>query len=402
MGKQSSLGEDVQRGAFRTRFYIILCARFTFILYLCIENTKMNNTHNMQRTKILLAAIAITLFATPSAKAQLSWDKAFNKFKMEVRADGEYTTTDTAARPNLGFHGKYFNLKLGGDLGSGFSYYFMQRIVANEGSVTFFDNTDFLYLDYKPTNNWRLRFGKDAMALGGFEYDAAPIDVYFPTNLWRNIYCFQLAFSGAYITDDGNHTFMAQVSNSPYVNYNNLNYDAGLVSYNLYWAGNMGHWHTLWSTSMVEYKWNNYLNMIMIGNKLVYDKWDLYVDFIHHALAIDDWGKNFGIVSCANYYFTPQFNIFVKGMYEQNKSGENLGSSVAMDHQLAAGHTSARYGLGFEYFPSEQKNVRLHIYACRMTDSFTDATTNQPVTVATWNFNVGATWTMDYYQMFKK
>lgn len=402
MGKQSSLGVDVQRGAFRTRFYIILCARFTFILYLCIENTEMNNTHNMQRTKILLAAIAITLFATPSAKAQLSWDKAFNKFKMEVRADGEYTTTDTAARPNLGFHGKYFNLKLGGDLGSGFSYYFMQRIVANEGSVTFFDNTDFLYLDYKPTNNWRLRFGKDAMALGGFEYDAAPIDVYFPTNLWRNIYCFQLAFSGAYITDDGNHTFMAQVSNSPYVNYNNLNYDAGLVSYNLYWAGNMGHWHTLWSTSMVEYKWNNYLNMIMIGNKLVYDKWDLYVDFIHHALAIDDWGKNFGIVSCANYYFTPQFNIFVKGMYEQNKSGENLGSSVAMDHQLAAGHTSARYGLGFEYFPSEQKNVRLHIYGCRMTDSFTDATTNQPVTVATWNFNVGATWTMDYYQMFKK
>ena len=402
MGEQSSLGVDVQRWAFRTRFYIILCARFTFILYLCIENTEMNNTHNMQRTKILLAAIAITLFATPSAKAQLSWDKAFNKFKMEVRADGEYTTTDTAARPNLGFHGKYFNLKLGGDLGSGFSYYFMQRIVANEGSVTFFDNTDFLYLDYKPTNNWRLRFGKDAMALGGFEYDAAPIDVYFPTNLWRNIYCFQLAFSGAYITDDGNHTFMAQVSNSPYVNYNNLNYDAGLVSYNLYWAGNMGHWHTLWSTSMVEYKWNNYLNMIMIGNKLVYDKWDLYVDFIHHALAIDDWGKNFGIVSCANYYFTPQFNIFVKGMYEQNKSGENLGSSVAMDHQLAAGHTSARYGLGFEYFPSEQKNVRLHIYACRMTDSFTDATTNQPVTVATWNFNVGATWTMDYYQMFKK
>ena len=46
--------------------------------------------------------------------------------------------------------------------------------------------------------------------------------------------------------------------------------------------------------------------------------------------------------------------------------------------------------------------MRLHIYACRMTDSFTDATTNQPVTVATWNFNVGATWTMDYYQMFKK
>ena len=356
----------------------------------------------MKRTNIIsLAAVAMAMLVAPSAKAQLSWEDAFNKFKLEVRADGEYTTTDTATLPNLGIHGKYFNLKLGGDLGGHFSYYFMQRIVANEGSVTFFDNTDFLYLDYMPTQNWRLRFGKDAMALGGFEYDAAPIDVYFPTNIWRNIYCFQLAFSGAYITDDGNHTFVAQVSNSPYINYGGMNYDAGLVSYNLYWAGNLGHLHTLWSTSLVEYKWNHYLNMTMIGTKLVYDKWDLYVDFMHHALAFDDWGKNFGVVSCANYYFTPQFNIFVKGMYEQNKSGENLGSSVALDHQLAAGHTSARYGLGFEWFPSEQKNVRLHIYGCRMTDSYTD-NLGVDQRVESWNFNLGATWTMDYYQMFKK
>ncbi len=334
--------------------------------------------------------------------AQLTWNDAFNKFKMEVRADGEYTKIDTLTNPQLGFHGKYFNLMLGGDLGGNFSYYFKQRIVANPGTVTFFDNTDFIYLDYKPTNNWRLRFGKDAMALGGFEYDASPIDVYFPTNMWRNIYCFQLAFSGAYITDDGNHTFVAQVSNSPYVNYGNLNYDAGLVAYNLYWAGNLGHFHTLWSTSMVEYQWNKYLNMTMIGSKLVYDKWDIYLDIMHHSLSIDDWGKNIGFVSCANYYFTDQFNIFIKGMYEQNKSNVHLGSAVAPDHQLAAGHTSARYGLGFEYYPNDQKNVRLHIYGCRMTDSYTDNTTGNDITTSTWNFNIGATWTMDYHKMFKK
>ena len=351
------------------------------------------------KTRVLLSVFAaITLTVTMPAKAQSSWRDAFNKLKMEVRADGEYTTTDTT--PNLGFHGKYFNFMLGGDLGGGFSYYFKQRIVADTGKVAFFDNTDFLYLDYKPSQNWRLRFGKDAMALGGFEYDASPIDVYFPTNMWRNIFCFQLGTSGAYITDDGNHTFIAQVTNSPYVNYNGLNYDAGLVSYNLYWSGKIGHWQTLWSTSMVEYKWNHYLNMIMIGNKLVYDKWDIYLDFMHHALSFDDWGKNFGFVSCANYYFTDRFNIFVKGMYEQNMSEVTLGSSVSMDHQLAAGHTSARYGLGFEWYPSEQKNVRLHIYGCRMTDSYTDDAGKH--FNESWNFNIGATWTMDYYKLFKK
>ena len=76
-------------------------------------------------------------------------------------------------------------------------------------------------------------------------------------------------------------------------------------------------------------------------------------------------------------------------------------SSVALDHQLAAGHTSARYGLGFEWFPNEEKNVRLHIYGCRMTDSYTDAA-GLPQSVESWNFNIGATWTMDYYKMFKK
>ena len=358
-----------------------------------------NNYTELKKIVLTLAIAAATLAVSLPLHAQTAWEDAFNRFKLEVRADGEYTTTDST--PNLGFHGKYFNLMLGGDLGGHFSYYFKQRIVADKGTVTFFDNTDFLYLDYTPTQNWRLRFGKDAMALGGFEYDASPIDVYFPTNIWRNIYCFQLAASGAYITDDGNHTFVAQVSNSPYVNYNGLNYDAGLVSYNLYWSGKVGHWQTLWSTSMVEYKWDHYLNMTMIGNKLVYDKWDLYVDFMHHALSFDDWGKNFGFVSCANYYFTDRFNIFVKGMYEQNKSEVTLGSSVSMDHQLAAGHTSARYGLGFEWYPSKEKNVRLHIYGCRMTDSYTDDA-GVPQLDESWNFNIGATWTIDYYTLFKK
>lgn len=363
------------------------------------------------RVIVLVTLTTISVAAT----AQINFGNAINKLKLEVRADGEYTTTDTT--PNLGFHGKYFNFMLGGDLGGHFSYYFKQRIVANPGTVTFFDNTDFLYLDYKPTPNWRIRFGKDAMALGGFEYDASPIDVYFPTNMWRNIYCFQLGASVAHISDNGNHTLIAQVTNSPYINYGDLNYDAGLVSYNLYWAGNWEHFHTLWSTSMVEYKWGYFLNMIMLGNQLTFDKWDIYIDIMHHSLAWNDWGKNIGFVSCANYYFTPQFNIFVKGMYEQNKSDVTLGSSVAIDHQLAAGHTSARYGLGFEWFPSKEKNVRLHIYACRMTDSYDRTETITPtespeatapttvttrVTDACWNFNIGATWTIDYFQLFKR
>ena len=338
--------------------------------------------------------------ASVPATAQMDWSEAITKLKLEARADGEYFTTDD--KPSFGIHGKYFNLMMGGNLGDKFSYYFRQRLIANPGTVAFFDNTDFLYLDYKPTQNWRVRFGKDAMAMGGFEYDASPIDVYFPTTMWNNIYCFQLGASVAYISDEGNHTLVAQVTNSPYINSTGLTYDAGLVSYNLCWYGTMGHWQTIWSTSMIEREWSKFMNLTMIGNKLVYDKWDIYVDLMHHALAIDDWGKNFGVVSCANYYFTPRFNIFVKGMFEQNKSEVDLNSAVALDHLLEAGHTYARYGVGLEYFPLENKSVRLHTYVCRMTDSYTDKETGIEMLEDMWNFNIGATWTMDFHRLIKK
>ena len=135
----------------------------------------------------------------------------------------------------------------------------------------------------------------------------------------------------------------------------------------------------------------------MIGNKFVFDKWDIYVDFMHHALSFDDWGKNFGVVSCANYYFTPEFNIFVKGMFEQNKSEVDLNSAVALDHLLRAGHTYSRYGLGFEWFPKGLKSVRLHTYVCRMQEWVNNTEIDN-----TWNFNLGATWTMDFYKLIKK
>ena len=86
--------------------------------------------------KVLGIAFALpVLIGTGSATAQTTWDEAFSTIKLEARADGELFTTDST--PSFGFHGKYFNFMLGGELGGGFSYYFKQRIVANGGSVMF-------------------------------------------------------------------------------------------------------------------------------------------------------------------------------------------------------------------------------------------------------------------------
>ena len=143
-----------------------------------------------------------------AATAQVDFTPIFTQIRLEARADFDYfhNTTDvnpTAVENPYGFHGRYFNMVIGGPLGEKFSYFFRQRIIASPGSVSLFDNTDFLYINYMPSKNWMIRMGKDALAVGGFEYDAPPINVLFSTHYWDNFYCFQPALAAAYKTDDG-------------------------------------------------------------------------------------------------------------------------------------------------------------------------------------------------------
>lgn len=355
------------------------------------------------------------------SRAQVQWSEVFNKFKLEARADVEYSHDRVTSDGDLlgdprnlyGIHGRYFNLHLGGDLGENFSYYFRQRLKAEAGSINFFDNTDFLYLNYRPTRNWQLRFGKDAMAIGGFEYDAPPIDVFYETMMWDNFYCFQLAASGAYITDDGRQTLMFQVSQSPYINYLKYNHNqpidwnSGLLAYNLYWAGTLGsNISTLWGISMMERERGKFLNYICLGTKYTTNDGllDFYVDLMHHSLATDDWGKNFGIVSRWDYHVNSNLLLFVKGSYEQNKSQVDLDNTtgIGMDFLLPfAGHTYTRYGAGFEYRPKGLESVRIHGYLAQLSDSYTNATNND-IVERSINVNLGATWTMDFHKLFKK
>ena len=369
-------------------------------------------THNkLKANKLILIAATLAALFSPRAGAQVQWADAFSKFKLEARADADFTHHgDSLLDDAYGFRGRYFNLMVGGNLGNGFSYYFRQRLKAEPGSIAFFDNTDFLYLNYRPSQNWQLRFGKDAMAFGGFEYDAPPIDVYFNAEYWDNFYCFQLGLGGSYITDDGLHTFTAQVTTSPYVGTYGLGWDAGLLSYNLMWTGTLGPVHTLWSVNMMQRDRDHWTGMIALGTQLVQERWNWYIDLLHHSLTTDDWMKNFGIVSRFNVLISNRWTFFVKGSYEQNRSEADLvyaGSpSVAytLDGMVMPNHAYFHTGLGCEYHPTD--NVRLHAYVAYRDDCEFDAVNNGVTTTdqhtASLTASAGATWTLDFHKMFKK
>ena len=358
------------------------------------------------KTKLifLFALLAGALLPRPAA-AQTAWGDAFNKFKLEARADALYThSDDSTVADAYGFRGRYFNLMVGGDLGSGFSYYFRQRLKAEPGYISFFDNTDFLYINYRPSQNWQLRFGKDAMAFGGYEYDAPPIDVYFNAEYWNNFYCFQLGLGGSYITDDGAHTFTAQVTTSPYVGTYGLDWDAGLMSYNLMWMGTLGPVHTLWSVNMMQRDRDHWTGMIALGTQLVQEQWNWYVDLLHHSLTTDDWMKNFAVVSRFNVLINDRWTFFAKGSYEQNRSEADLNAANWLDGLVPANHAYFHTGLGCEFHPTD--NVRLHAYVAYRDDCEFDAVNNGVTTsdlhTASLTANVGATWTIDFHKMLKK
>lgn len=380
----------------------------------------------MKRKLLHICMLAATMAISAAASAQVDFTPIFTQIRLEARADFDYFHNTTEANPTAvenpyGFHGRYFNMVIGGPLGEKFSYFFRQRIIASPGSVSLFDNTDFLYINYMPSKNWMIRMGKDALAVGGFEYDAPPINVLFSTHYWDNFYCFQPALAAAYKTDDGKQMVLLQVANSPYVYYGaDLGYGlgnewkSGLMSFSLFHSGDFGHYKMLNSVNFFQRPDRKLMNYIAIGQKLVYDRWDIYLDLIHHANAVNDWGKNFAVVSCANLYFKNGLNLFAKGAWEQNKSNEilpgfGIGDNIGLGYYdcfAEAGTSYLTYGLGLEYHPKICPDFRFHAFVAnrRITrpGENVGGLDGHTYNENSLQCNMGITWDMDIHRMIKE
>lgn len=92
---------------------------------------------------------------------------------------------------NTGFEGKYLVIRVDGNITGNLSYSWRQRLNKNHNDGSFFDATDWVYLNYD-INRWSLSAGKQVVAIGGWEYDRAPIDLYGCSVFWNNIPCYQI------------------------------------------------------------------------------------------------------------------------------------------------------------------------------------------------------------------
>ena len=371
----------------------------------------------MKRVVILCFSV---IFLLKYSYAQADSIPLFSTLRMEIRADFEYhhymtTSSYTLVSHNddtYGFIGRYFNLHLGGNLTKNLSYYFRQRIVANSGSSTFFDNTDFLYLNYQINPQWSIRVGKDALAVGGFEYDAPPIDVLFWSYYWDNFHCFQIAVGAKYKSLDGKNTIVLQAGNSPYLHSSSL-FKNSLFSYNLLWNGKFGCFQTLYSFNMFQRdKKGHFMNYIALGNQLTFKKVDFYVDFIHRATSLKQLMKDFGIIARLNVHCNNNFTLFLKGGYEQNLDQDEYNNYLLTgeiwDCLALPGQRYSYGGIGCEYRPKRCPDIRIHGYVADFcTHNLKDETApmnarglykiEQNITV-----NVGISWNIDILRYINK
>lgn len=369
----------------------------------------------------VFAAFFTRIYAQDDQKK--NFKHRFTTFHLETRAAFEYDYEKlgfisgyssqldySSMKNNYGFHGDYFNFLLGGEIGDHISYFIRQRIIPKPGAVSFFDNTDFLYLQYRFNKNWALRVGKEALYVGGFEYDAAPIDVYYFTDYWAAFPCFHIGFSAAYTDNSGKNKIVLQVANSPYVQYTASDWKKGLLSYNLFWSGTFGPFSTLYSVNMMEYERGKFINYIALGNKLTFPKWSIYVDYTNRAVVnrsktLTNFFGDFSLVSRLDWHVSKSVNLFAKGGYEQNFA-ENFNTKNPVDMMMPPESAHAFYGLGIEVRPRTYRDLRIHAFfahdsrmvrtVCEHYPYYNSVHVYDMTTNWNWMANVGVSWRLDF------
>jgi len=306
------------------------------------------------------------------------------KLKFDTRFDFTDKIPIQDSLSNLSsFDGKYLNIIVDGDINNKFSYKYRQRLILNSKPdyESFFNATDWLYLTCKINSNISISGGKQVIAIGGYEYDANPIDLYFWSTFWNNVICYQIGGTVNYSTTDNKHTLGFQITNSPFTSQTLQ----GIYAYNLIWYGNFNRFSTIYSINRIEYEKNRYINYVVLGNKFSINKLSVEIDLMDR---FSEQQKNlfadFSIIGNLQYPINNKVTVLAKAGYDEN-SAQKPTASFIYDRYVVPGTKYFFYGIGVEYFPiNNSKNVRIHA----MWSSNNDR-------VQYHTFNVGIRWQMD-------
>ncbi len=357
--------------------------------------TKTTNSLSTTLRRIALLCVALLSFGAAQAQ-QDGYEEDNEIFRLGIEARFDYlreAIDGTKINGNSGFKVRYFNLRMDGQITPKFSYSWRQRFNRMNTLSDFAHNTDWLHLTYRPTENWAISAGKQVVMIGGWEYDRAPIELYFCSEYWNNVACYQLGASVAYTTNEGNDTLTFQFCQSPYDHA-----EADYFAYNLYWSGQHGFFSALYSLNFSQYAPGKYDAYVVLGNQFQFGDAKLQLDLMNRGVSARELlFDNFSIMGEFSYLVADRVNLFAKATYD--KVGNNYASGLF----LYPGTEITRLGGGVEYYPLGHKgnrDIRLHaVYAHTLgnnTNPLPTAKNKQSYVT------VGLTWKIDVLSAAEK
>ena len=270
--------------------------------------------------------------------------------RIESRGDFQYESIGGNSMDAAnGFRGKQLNLRLNGTINDSWSYVYRQRMGKPNADASYFDAVDHINLTYT-TGAWSFTGGKQTVAVGGYEYDRAPIDFYFGSEYWYNMACYQWGVNARYAADnDSKDAVILQIVQSPFRGIN-----PSMLSYNLMWTCSYGWVDYLHSINMIEYQPGKYTYYLAMGYQFNLGDFTLQLDFMDRYDRDNDDFNDCSVMADLSWRASEKLNIF--GKYSFDMNDDNYA-----DYCVLPGTELTRVGAGVEYFPIEgSSDVRLH------------------------------------------
>lgn len=323
--------------------------------------------------------------ATPSPEAEAEPVTDLLNLSLRARVDWQNAWQQGHTdHGNSGFEGKYLILRADGRIIPSVTYSWRQRFNKHIFDSSFWDATDWIYVQWSSPIGIDLRAGKDEALIGGYEYDRNPADVYSASLFWMNCSPFQMGVSAGYhFGANDKLTFQVSQSMFHYEGHRDM-YD-----FNLFWNSKHGPWQALWSVNMMEYASSHFISYIALGNHIEAGPCTLELDFMNRAAAHQTFlFKDCSVIADLAYQPSPAWKIHGKFTYDVNRSGTDADLCVLNGTELKMA------GGGVEFYPLRKERTSLRLHANCYYSWGTNTNTADLMQHRTTLLDFGITWDM--------
>lgn len=295
----------------------------------------------------------------------------------------------TADRDEASFRFDHIMIGIYGNITDKLSCKYLQRL--NKGTQAFetenlSSTIDYAYLKYQLTPQFAITGGRQALFVGGFEYNEYPINIYDYSGITNNITCYLTGVNVAY-----------SIRNNQELAFQILNNKAGTMEeafgripegierpfaplyYSLAWNSNYSDnkVQLRYAATAGELAKGKWVFMVSGGQMANFGKVNIFLDILYHRSAIDHLGvirkmatnadgtawdgiarsvEYLTFVSEANYRFLPKWNIHLKGFYDRASVYKENGIFSKGNYLSSWGYQG-----GIEFFPMADSNLHLFL-----------------------------------------